>query len=148
MSQTLTLRRLAAASGFAVAAAVSLLSHSGQASASVSDCRGRSGNDVMKCCQDEVSEHGHPDWMRDAHVNCSSASVVVCKSSGGSKWRPFAAAVAAPASPKACKIAILIKPVDRDSHDKPNGGGGDKGGKNPNGGRDPSGGQSRGNKPY
>lgn len=127
MTQILTIRRLITTSGFAAAAAVTLMSMSGQASASVSDCRGRSGNDVMKCCQDEVSEHGRPDWMRAAHVNCNSSSIVVCKSNGGGNWRPIGVAAVAPGGIKKCKIAMILKPV-RDSHDQP-----DAGGRDPNG---------------
>jgi hypothetical protein len=148
MTQILSFRQLIAASGFATVAAVSLIGQSGQASASVEDCRGRSGNDVMKCCQDEVSEHGRPDWMRTAHVNCNSASVVVCKASGGSRWRPVGAAAAAPGGIKKCKIAILLKPVDRDSHDNTPDDNTKDGGNNPNGGRGPTGRDTSGNKPF
>src|SRR6476620_5505457 len=106
MTQFLTFRRLIAASGFATVAAVTLMSMSGQASASVADCRGRSPNDVLKCCQEEVSQHGRPDWMRAAHVNCGGAGVA-CRSSSGGNYRPVAVAAVAPGTYNKCKMIVL-----------------------------------------
>lgn len=129
MTQILSFRNLIAASGLATVAAIAMTSLTTEASASVASCRGKSPNDVMKCCQEEVSEHGRPDWMRAHHVNCSTASVA-CRSSAGGNYRQVAAV--APGSYDKCKI-IVLRPVDR--YD---------GGKNPGGGRDPNGSPTHG----
>lgn len=124
MTQFLNLRNLIAASGLAAVSAIALTSITTEASASVASCRGKSPNDVLKCCQEEVAEHGRPDWMRAHHVNCSTASVA-CRSSAGGNYRQVAAV--APGSYNKCKI-IVLRPVDR--YD---------GAKTPDGGRDPNG---------
>jgi hypothetical protein len=112
MTRTFTLRRLIAASGLAAAAAIAMTSLTTEASASVASCRGKSPNDVLKCCQEEVAEHGRPDWMRSHHVNCSSASVA-CRSSSGGNYNQVSSV--APGSYNKCRI-IVLKHFDRDSH--------------------------------
>ncbi len=132
MTQILSLRNLIAASGFATVAAIAMTSLATEASASVNNCRGKSPNDVLKCCQEEVAEHGRPDWMRANKVNCSTASVA-CRSSAGGNYRPVAAV--AVSTYNKCKI-IVLKPNDRyDGGKSPN--------RDPNG-RDPAGSPTHG----